>query len=224
MSTILFKRGTTSQLDQYTGKEGELVIDNENKTLRVFDGTNKGGYLIGGLDVIDGGIIPEPEDPFVKRSDYNIYIVSVRDNVKFDPIMIWLRVNPNDSSKIQYWDETRDDDWDDYIRAKYPAYIQSTVTESLDVENVINQTISTYAASTLKDSVDYTMNKDEKVFLGYQDLGWNNIHKVSCAVPTYVYFNNVLLSLPSAEVSKASSASNEIAFYQNVFEKDWIPS
>lgn len=239
MSTILFKRGTTSQLDQYVGKEGELVIDSENKTLRVFDGTNKGGYLIGGLDVIDGGVIPEPEITFVKRSDYNIYIVSVNDNVVFDPIMIWVRVNPNDSSKIQYWDETKDNDWTDTIRSAYDVNVIGTQSFE-DVEQVINEIALYYspskdtsvvvppsgaANSPIKGTETVELNTDEKVLLGYQDLGWTAIHKTSWPTPTYVKFNNITFkSFPSANYTNESQASNEIAFYQNVFEKNWKPN
>ena len=235
MSTILFKRGTTSQLDQYVGKEGELVIDSENKTLRVFDGTNKGGYLIGGLDVIDGGIIPEPIPTFVKRSDYNIYIVSVNKTVVFDPIMIWVRVNPNDSSKIQYWDETKDNDWTDTIRSTYDVNVIGTQSFE-DAEQVIND-IALYAASKptppdigipsspVKGTEAVELNTDEKVLLGYQDLGWTAIHKTSWPTPTYVKFNNITFeSFPRANYTSDSQASNEIAFYQNVFEKNWKPN
>lgn len=224
MTNILFKRGTTSQLDQYVGKEGELVIDSENKTLRVFDGTNKGGYLISGLDVIDGGVIPEPIPTFVKRSDYNIYIVSVKDYVKFEPIMIWLRVNPNDTSKIQYYQEGIDEDWVDSFHTPFNVTLLS-IQSVQDVEDVINE-IETYIASPTKDDEYQTINTDEKVLLGYQDVGWTEIHKVSFAVPNHVSFNNITLNFPSAKtgVILDYSASNEIAFYQNVFEKDWIPS
>lgn len=236
MTNILFKRGTTSQLDQYVGKEGELVINSETNTLRVFDGKLKGGYPIQSLDIIDGGIIPEPIPTFVKRSDHNIYIVSVNKNVVFDPIMIWLRVNPNDASKIQYWDETKDKDWTDTIRSTYEVNV--TATQSIEnVEQVIND-IELYVASKpgpgivtpgranspTKGSETVELNTNEKVLLGYQDLGWQTIHKTSWPTPTYVAFNGITLkSFPNANYANDSQASNEIAFYQNVFEKDWKP-
>lgn len=44
---ILLKRGTKSQNDQYTGKSGELIFDNESKQLRIHDGIKKGGFVVG---------------------------------------------------------------------------------------------------------------------------------------------------------------------------------
>lgn len=44
---ILLKRGTKSQNDQYTGKSGELIFDNESKQLRIHDGSTKGGFVVG---------------------------------------------------------------------------------------------------------------------------------------------------------------------------------
>ena len=44
---ILLKRGTKSQNDQYTGKLGELIFDNESKQLRIHDGSKKGGFVVG---------------------------------------------------------------------------------------------------------------------------------------------------------------------------------
>lgn len=60
MTSICIKRGTTNKINEYVGKEGELVFDTEAKALYVMDGTNKGGHLIGIPEVVDGGIIPEP--------------------------------------------------------------------------------------------------------------------------------------------------------------------
>ena len=60
MTSICIKRGTTNKINEYVGKEGELVFDTEAKALYVMDGTNKGGHLIGISEVVDGGIIPEP--------------------------------------------------------------------------------------------------------------------------------------------------------------------
>ena len=41
-------RGTTSQINNYTGKEGEITYDTITHTLRVHDGIKKGGYEISG--------------------------------------------------------------------------------------------------------------------------------------------------------------------------------
>lgn len=228
MSTILFKRGTTSQLDQYVGKEGELVIDSENKTLRVFDGTNKGGYLIGGLDVIDGGVIPEPIPTFVKRSDYNIYIVSVNKNVVFDPIMIWVRVNPNDKSKLQFWDETKDSDWNDSIRTTFDVTVTSAQSADVDVEDIINNNISAQAMSILKDSMTYYLyGANEKELFAYYALGyntWDNEDTYDYCLYTHtnqVNFNGIKFTLPNP--NGASTYNWSIAIYANVFEKDCIP-
>lgn len=229
MTNILFKRGTTSQLDQYVGKEGELVINSETKTLRVFDGTNKGGYLIGGLDVIDGGIIPEPIPTFVKRSDHNIYIVSVNKNVVFDPIMIWLRVNPNDTSKLQFYDETKDNDWADNIRTTFDVTITNAQSADADVEDIINNNISAQAMSVLKDSSTYYLyGANEKELFAYYALGynaWDNEDTYDYRLYTHtnqVDFNGIKFTLPNP--NGISTYNWSIAIYANVFEKDWIPS
>lgn len=66
MSTIIqLKRGSTEKLDQYIGQSGELLVNTDDYSLRYFDGSVVGGYQIAGLDIIDGGIISEPEDKTV---------------------------------------------------------------------------------------------------------------------------------------------------------------
>ena len=39
-------RGTSVQNDNYTGAEGELTVDTSKNTVRVHDGTTKGGYAV----------------------------------------------------------------------------------------------------------------------------------------------------------------------------------
>ena len=41
---VQFRRGTTAQVDSYTGAEGEIVIDLEKKTIRIHDGSVIGGH------------------------------------------------------------------------------------------------------------------------------------------------------------------------------------
>lgn len=40
------RRGTTAEANAFTGAEGELFIDVDNKLLYLHDGTTQGGYLI----------------------------------------------------------------------------------------------------------------------------------------------------------------------------------
>jgi hypothetical protein len=44
MAEILSKTGTTAQNTNYKGKLGEMVIDNDKKTIIIHDGTQVGGY------------------------------------------------------------------------------------------------------------------------------------------------------------------------------------
>lgn len=41
---ILFRKGAGGLLDQYVGKEGEVVLDSDNKTIRMFNGVTPGGF------------------------------------------------------------------------------------------------------------------------------------------------------------------------------------
>lgn len=61
-------RGTTEQNNQFTGAEGALTYDVENKELRVHDGTTPGGTVVGGV------MIPiEFQEP-TADNDYKWYI------------------------------------------------------------------------------------------------------------------------------------------------------
>ena len=42
-TTVQFRRGTTSQLSNFTGANGELVVDTTVKTLKIHDGSTQGG-------------------------------------------------------------------------------------------------------------------------------------------------------------------------------------
>ena len=43
---ILSKRGSSKALDNYIGTAGEIAIDQDNNSLRVFDGKTSGGIKI----------------------------------------------------------------------------------------------------------------------------------------------------------------------------------
>jgi len=43
---VQFRRGTTAQVDSYTGAEGEIVIDLEKKSIRIHDGAVVGGHAM----------------------------------------------------------------------------------------------------------------------------------------------------------------------------------
>ena len=49
---LKLRRGTTSQLANYIGSEGELTYDTEKKQLRVHDGTTVGGKIIVGTRIV----------------------------------------------------------------------------------------------------------------------------------------------------------------------------
>jgi hypothetical protein len=44
---VQFERGTTAEMDAYTGRDGELSIDLERKQTRLHDGVKQGGEVIG---------------------------------------------------------------------------------------------------------------------------------------------------------------------------------
>lgn len=46
MSEILLKRGTKSAISNYTGKDGELVVDIENNDLYLMNSDQKGGVVL----------------------------------------------------------------------------------------------------------------------------------------------------------------------------------
>ena len=54
---ILLRRGTTTAVNNYTGTDGELVLDTDTRILKVMDGTTKGGksIKIRGNYVVDTG-------------------------------------------------------------------------------------------------------------------------------------------------------------------------
>ena len=41
---IQWKRGTTAQNDEYTGKPREITVDTQKRTIRVHDGSKPGGH------------------------------------------------------------------------------------------------------------------------------------------------------------------------------------
>lgn len=43
---VQFRRGTSTENDNFTGLEGEVVVDTTNKKLRVHDGSTKGGVAV----------------------------------------------------------------------------------------------------------------------------------------------------------------------------------
>lgn len=53
MSTLRLKRGTTAEHSTFTGMEGELTYDTDQKRPRIHDGSTPGGTLIA-----SGGDVP----------------------------------------------------------------------------------------------------------------------------------------------------------------------
>ena len=49
---ILLKRGTSTALDSYNGKPGEVAIDTDNNHIRLFNGNTNGGLVIANKDDI----------------------------------------------------------------------------------------------------------------------------------------------------------------------------
>jgi hypothetical protein len=47
---VKLRRGTTLEMDAFTGAEAELTYDTEKKTLVVHDGNTQGGYEISRQD------------------------------------------------------------------------------------------------------------------------------------------------------------------------------
>ncbi len=47
---VLFLRGSDAAVDAYTGIEGEIVVDQTNKTVRVMDGVTPGGIRLATVD------------------------------------------------------------------------------------------------------------------------------------------------------------------------------
>ncbi|MBE0438303.1 MAG: hypothetical protein IBX57_00855 [Gammaproteobacteria bacterium] len=42
-----FVRGTTAEMNMYTGRDGEISIDKDKKQIRLHNGTKKGGDVVG---------------------------------------------------------------------------------------------------------------------------------------------------------------------------------
>jgi len=49
-TTLLLKRGNTSQTSTFTGLSGEITIDTDKNTIVVHDGSTAGGHEISGSD------------------------------------------------------------------------------------------------------------------------------------------------------------------------------
>ena len=49
-TTLLLKRGNTSQTSSFTGLSGEVTIDTDKNTVIVHDGSTAGGHEISGSD------------------------------------------------------------------------------------------------------------------------------------------------------------------------------
>ena len=49
-TTLLLKRGNTSQTSTFTGQSGEITIDTDKNTVIVHDGSTAGGHEISGSD------------------------------------------------------------------------------------------------------------------------------------------------------------------------------
>lgn len=49
-TTLLLKRGTTSQTSTFTGLSGEITVDTDKNTIVVHDGSTQGGHEISGAD------------------------------------------------------------------------------------------------------------------------------------------------------------------------------
>lgn len=57
MAEIILKTGTTTGISVTVGKDGEIVLDSQKKTVVVFDGTKSGGYEMmstSGVQTVDG--------------------------------------------------------------------------------------------------------------------------------------------------------------------------
>ena len=52
-------RGTSEQNDNYTGPEGSLSYDTDNKCIRAHDGSSGGGAIIPNIDMIFKAIFPD---------------------------------------------------------------------------------------------------------------------------------------------------------------------
>lgn len=52
--SVQFLRGTTAQVEAYTGKAGEIVINTETNDIYIHDGTTQGGHKISTLQNLDG--------------------------------------------------------------------------------------------------------------------------------------------------------------------------
>ena len=58
---VQFYRGTGVQNDNYTGAQGELTVDTSKNTVRVHDGSTKGGHAVLTTDEVDGALGNMPD-------------------------------------------------------------------------------------------------------------------------------------------------------------------
>ena len=173
-----------------------------------------------------------------KRSDYNLVFYADKTitlHTDFAPIMIWVRVNPNDSSKLQYWEEGTDTDWNDNMRSKIEIHNDDPTVKLSDdevVEDIITQVSSRYVPSVtptlvsvnIKNYIDTRKFKlgsgfvASNIWSGYSsDLVDDSALEVLGSI---VFTNNQIIKLPSYQWIDGSSGT--IAVYQNIFEKGWF--
>ena len=185
--------------------------------------------------IVDKKIAELSDKRLNKRSDYNLVFYADKTitlNTDFAPIMIWVRVNPNDSSKLQYYEEGTDTDWNDNMRSKIEIHNDDPTVKLSDdevVEDIITQVSSKYVPSRTPTSVSVNIKNyidtrkfklgsgfvASNIWSGYSSDLVNNYEVLGSII-----FNNKTIELPSYQWINGSSGT--IAVYQNIFEKGWF--
>lgn len=72
---ILLKRGTSTALDNYNGKYGEVAIDTDNNHIRLFDNKTNGGLVIANKDDIPTKLSQLQNDTNFSNINPNAYVI-----------------------------------------------------------------------------------------------------------------------------------------------------
>ena len=172
-----------------------------------------------------------------KRSDYNLVFYGnnvINTKTDFKPIVIWIRVNPNDNTKLQYWEEGTDTDWNDNIRSDIVINnITNTQSDEPNVEDIISQVKIARAPSPGPTSVTYDITRESDI--RNKELAHCWINNDSCYYwysdligsdksLSHILYKNIEIPTPSYRWVGGDFWDGHLYLYQNVFEKDWTPS
>ena len=102
---VQLRRGTTSEMAGFTGREGELVYDRTKKTPVIHDGLTAGGFAlmrstVGGGSLVNGvgitilrKITPEEYDSLAVKDSQTLYVI-VENAIPTLPLIAAIAIQP----------------------------------------------------------------------------------------------------------------------------------